>query len=234
MDILGLITTGRDAKMRALFKEGKASSKDILEIEFGHFPPKGIDYQPTNNLDREVGLKSIGDDKKLKGFSKFFATVASLGYVHGKENIGASATMTVSRDENIYINTMLFNPIAKSLIAMSGASMVAGFAAALTTPLGIFAFMQKHLIFSTMAIATSLRQMPFVEYLTLPFRSFSDVVGHEHVHVLQIHDDVRAKTGLDLSDDPFKEKIVEGQKEFTFPKNVIKLADKVLSLGISS
>ena len=227
---LPFVATGRDAQMRSLFKKGKATSKEILAIEYGQFPPKGLDYEPTNHLDRKVHFSTPWKDPKSGWLTKSLTSVAALGYVHGKENFVGSSLERNKPDETIFMNTALMGTLAKLAMGFLTVSLVKQLVANLTLA-GIGSFLYKHELLAATALLTPLREATLTQIAGHPFRSFSDVLGHEHVHVLQIHDGKRARTGFDMDDDHFKKSILAGQKNFPAWKRAVIKAGDIISFG---
>jgi hypothetical protein len=230
MDLGNFIATGRDAQMRALFKKGEATSKEILTVEFGHFPPQGLDFEDTNNLDRAVTFKTPLQDKKSGWLTKALTSVAALGYVHGKENLVGSSLQNAERDETIYMNPLLMGTVGKVAAALIAYKLTRDFMTDLSVT-GMAQYVMNHQFLALTVLATSLRHTPLVQIFGHPFRSFSDVAGHEHIHILQVHDSVRAKSGYAMDDDEFKKEIMDRQKEFPLWRRVMNRVEDVIALG---
>lgn len=233
MGFNSLFEFGRGARMRKLFDKGKATSRQILEVEFGHFPPKGIDFADQNHLDTRVNLRSSLQDKDAGFLTKILTTTMALGYVHGKEQVTGSELKEAKKDQSIYMNPILMGTIGKLItgkMTYTGASMLLGN----LSLAGLAAFAHRYEFLLGTSLLTTLRHVPIIQIVTMPFKSFSDVVGHEHIHVLQIHDGERAKTGFDMDEDHFKGKVREAQKEFPWYKRIRGRFDRVASLGVSS
>lgn len=223
----------RGAAMRALYKQGHATSKQLLEAEYGVWPPKGVDYTAKNKLDTNVNIKSHFADKEMGFFGKAFTTVAALGYVHGKETaVGSEDNKKAPKDQTIYMNKALFSPLGKVAMAYLAFNFAAHFLAEAAAT-GVMSYFTNHWFMSANLFMTSVRHQMLVQMVTMPFRGVSDTLGHEHIHILQIHDQKRAKTGHAMDDDYFKNQIVANHKEFTGLRKVAKYADNFFSLGMS-
>lgn len=223
----------RGAAMRALYRQGHATSKEILEAEYGVWPPKGLDYTAKNKLDTSVSIKSHFADKEMGFFGKAFTTVATLGYVHGKETaVGSENNKKAPKDQTIYLNSALFNPLGKVAMGYIAFNAAAHFyATAMTT--GVLSYFTGHWFLSANMLLTSLQHLMVSQLMTMPFRGVGDTLGHEHMHILQIHDKKRARTGFAMDDDVFKGEIVANHKEFTGLRKAAKFADNFFSLGLS-
>jgi len=230
----GLFPHGREAQIRALYRKGNATSREILETEFGHWPPNGINVTSTKHLDKTVELKSHFEDNRSGAFDKFFNTVATLGYVYGKETMLPRSKKNDygQADETIFFNPVLMGTIGKAGAAFLAYTLASRFIADLSLT-GALNFLLDHELLSLMVFATSLRHLAITQIFTHPFHSYSDVIGHEHIHILQIHDKKRAKTGYDMDQDHFKDMVTENSESFSRLKKFRKFMDNVFSFGTS-
>lgn len=226
---------------RAVFNEaakGTLTSRRLLEIEYGEYPPKGINIANDNN--RPVSIRGYFEDQANSKIGAVILTLVSLGYVDGKPKTPTGETTPVSqnKDRTIYLNRLLNSPVGQAgvfkfiyakmahLIAfqafmagmykmpflLEGAAIIIGSAA--TYPLLAAAFI------------SSLRLQPLIQILTLPFRPAMDTIGHEHVHVLQVHDS--KETGFN----PLQSNLCKNlDLSSTFWRKTVRTIDAVLSFG---
>ncbi len=222
----------RSAHARHLFQSGSATSREIFETEFGHFPPKGLDFANQNSLDKQIKIKSCFEDKDMGWLGKTITAVAAYGYVHGKKQIVGSEAESAPKDQSIYLNPVILGPVGRTFGALFTYTMAKNFLSDLSLT-GMVDFITDYQLFSLMLFATSLRYMPLTQLANIPFRSYADILGHEHIHILQVHDKERANTGYDMDRDLFKGLVTLNHDSFSGFKKYRKLADNVLSLGTS-
>ncbi len=236
MNILGSASGRvRKEKLHAIYNRGQATSREILEAEFGHFPPTGLDYRPTNHLDTAVSIRSHFQDKKMGVFSKAISTVGVAGYVYGKEHPTAKdqTKSLIPEEQNIFINKALLGSVGRVALGAIGASLAVRFLSDLSVS-GMVDFLKGHQFLALTMFATSLRHLPLTHIYGISLTSrLPDTLGHEHIHILQIHDKNRANTRWPIEDNHFKNGVTENFETFSRFKKTRKFFDDALSLNMS-
>jgi|GEM_PF-5171671 len=205
---------------RELYKQLAAgtalNSSTLLEIDFGHFPPKGL--QITERNENPVNIRSIYQDHFRTPLNKLTGSLFMGGYVHTKkttiaqmEDYAASIDISAAKkekpetadsaseyDRSLYLNNFLYSPVGQ-----------AGYLSALwSMPVIIKAFstdpaLSALSIFFVVPFLSSLRLSPLT-HLTNAVKEFAiQTVGHEHLHLLQRQDDDETKTGFHCFDNNF-------------------------------
>lgn len=153
------------------------TSEDILDIEFG------LDFLRQNNItelpDNRIALVSHFRDNQSIG-RKIMNTVTSLGYVY-----------TGRIEQNIiFYNPIMMSPLSLSLIPLVYA-IGANVAQTIFTSNSFAGVLVAYPLLA-FSLISSTRGAFISSILNMPFRSFSELVGHEHIHILQKNRPVNA------------------------------------------
>lgn len=221
----------RDREVFKRIASGALTSQDVLAIEFGEFPMRGLDITHMNN--RPVQVRHYFQDKNTRLWRKLFFSSITLGYVHGKpisavdDGIKTLGEAEAQRhDRAIYLNKLFFSPLAQILIGVGFHLPLIKTAVTATAASVIAYFKARWLLVA--ALLSSARVSMYVQALTMPFKAAMDTIGHEHIHVLQVHDE--NKTGINMIEMTQCNDLID-----TYPRPFLKplyFLDKILSLGV--
>jgi hypothetical protein len=216
------------------------NSRNVLEIEYGEYPMKGIDIAEVNQ--RPLSVRGYFEDKKSGAFEKVFNSLLTLGYVRN-EKIPARWSPEESEkntyDRAIYLNKIFYSPLAQAAVlkfahaplATAAYAVAVGaktIAATASAAVGIL----KNNYFLSALMISSARWATAVQVLTMPFKSVMDTVGHEHVHVLQVYDE--HKTGF-LAASPgagLCEQLVQDKRKENALLSMVYSGDNIASIGM--
>lgn len=222
----------RDVELRQLMtaQNHKLTSQDILNIEYtsGFLESQGAKNQPNF----EIEIKPITADKDLGILGKVFLHLVAMAYVHGKSqyvaaadeqpNLEARETAKKNDQKEIFLNRIMFNvasaPLMGHLVSMiTGEILKAAF---ITKSIGAVVFAN---VAVTLGMLSTTRTAMVSELAQMPIRSLMDVVGHEHIHVLQRDSDIKANFYA-LSD------TLKSSMEQQFPRGKkLRTTDKYIS-----
>lgn len=195
----------RDREVYKHIAADTLNSRNVLEIEYGEYPMKGIDITQVN--ERPVHVRGYFQDKKAGFIGQALATLFTLGYVRN-ERVPLQTQKPedlqkgeIAFDRAIYLNKPFYSPVGQAGILKFVHAPLASVGYALATgakTLGAVAastaaFLKDRWLLCGMLLSTT-RLASVVQLLSMPFKSVMDTVGHEHVHVLQVHDE--NKTGF--------------------------------------
>lgn len=217
------------------------NSRNVLEIEYGEFPMKGIDITQVN--ERPVHVRNYFEDKESGLFDKILYSAITLGYVRSEKTLLAGAPENAdgsdTHDRAIYLNKLFYSPLAQAAVLKFAHAPLAGAALALATgaktlaataaaTAGLF----KKSIFLSLMTLSSARWAMAVQILGMPFKSVMDTVGHEHVHVLQVHDENNTGFMPAGGRDGLCEKLVRNKRAENPMLSAVYLADRICSFGM--
>jgi len=231
----------RDREMFNHVAAKTLNSRNVLEIEYGEYPMKGIDITRVNQ--RRLSVRGYFEDKESGWFGKAVSSLLSLGYVRNKKIptdwSPEDADGSVTYDRAIYLNKLFYSPLAQAAVLKLAHAPLATAAYAVATGVktiaataGAAAALLKNNILLSALLVSNARWAIAVQILTSPFKSVMDTVGHEHVHVLQVHDEhktgfVPTSAGTGLCEQLVKDKRAENPL-----LSMIYLGDDVASIGM--
>lgn len=195
------------ALFRALRSSTALTSRFLLEIDFGTFPPKGLNIPAAANDNNKnfLAIKSTHENDGIDIGEKIFSLLATSGYVNDPVFDPKSGLARPS-PRVMYINPLISSPasaamsgfIAYSLTNMS--FLLAAINPALAAvPFALFA----------MTSLSSLRGALVTSIVEKAYNSQLDTVAHEHVHILQKDDMESGKSGFNLCANKFKSELEE-------------------------
>jgi hypothetical protein len=198
----------RDREFYRRHGAGPVSSRDIVAIEYGTFPPKGWTVKDKPYQNRPVDIVTPLTDKENGPIKGLIYSVLTLGYVHSGKNRKDISDGPEEKKPQIALNKLIFSPVGQGGMLYIAKGMVTTLAAAAAT-LNPLTVLGKMPLLAYMCILTSLRNQPLTQILTLPFRPAMDTIGHENVHVLQTRDPYETRTGYNIFRNSFKERALE-------------------------
>lgn len=159
----------------ALLNSSSMTSQKLLEIDFGHFPPRGLNVNKPNK--QIVTIKSIFEDQEHDWLKKIALCFRVGGYVKHRP-LGDKSP------RDIYVNKAIYSPLGQYIHAH-----VFVFLAEKIAPIAKISSLPGLLGVSSsllgMVFMSSLRFAPLVQLLSPIMRGKIETVGHEHIHILQ-------------------------------------------------
>lgn len=193
----------RDRKLfRALRSSTALTSRYLLEIDFGTFPPRGLTIPaPANDNNKGiVCIKSTHQNDGISAGEKIFSLLATSGYVNDPVFDLASGLAKPS-PRVMYINPLIASPASAVMSGFIFYSLtqttltLASFVPALAAvPFGLFA----------LTAMSSLRGALLTSIVEKVYNSQLDAIGHEHIHILQKDDMESGRSGFNLCANKFK------------------------------
>ncbi|MDP2205614.1 MAG: hypothetical protein Q8K65_04850 [Alphaproteobacteria bacterium] len=221
------------------------NSRNVIEIEYGEYPMKGIDIAQVNQ--RRLSVRGYFEDPQGGWFGKVFSTLFSLGYVRN-EKIPTTWTpeeadvndRSVAYDRAIYLNKVFYSPLAQAAVlklahaplATAAYAVAVGAKTIAATAGAALGVLKNNYILSALLLSSA-RWATAVQILTMPFKSVMDTVGHEHIHVLQVHDEHKtgfmsaSQNGLGMC-----EQLVENKRAENSLLSKIYAADNLVSVSM--
>lgn len=225
----------RDRAFYARHAAGPLSSRDIMEIEYGSFPPKGWTVKDKPHQHDPVEIFTPVTDKKNGIIGKLISSVLTLGYVHASPirhiNIVDSQPAKKHKTENgLALNKLIFSPIGQAGVAYLAAMLTMRFAPIIATMNPVTILANAPLIVLIGAL-TSLRNQPLTQLFTLPFRPAMDTIGHENIHVLQNRDPFETRTGYNIFRNSFRARALKNISEQGGFSKLRYLFNSTMSIG---
>lgn len=227
----------RDRDMVDLIKSSApVTSLDLLTMEYGHWPPKGVDAIPTRRLDQDFYIKSINEDPSATRKEKMISNLFCAGYVCLRNNSESSESLS----RNLYLSTIWSSGAASAL--SQGVLLKAGYGVLKSLVSGsLISEMPQVPSFLLLAFALSSSRYLAAGHLfsianpqTSPaFSSISEVVSHEHMHVLQGDDAIETfetNIGHSLHGRPFFTTALQ-VSEPLMSRRIIGALDSLLGLA---
>lgn len=231
----------RDREMFNHVAAQTLNSRNVLEIEYGEYPMKGIDITQVNQ--RRLSVRGYFEDKKSGTVEKILTSALTLGYVRN-EKIPArwspeEADGSNTYDRAIYLNKLFYSPLGQAAILKfahaplaTAAYAVAVGAKTLAATAAAAVGLLKNNYFLSALMISSARWATAVQVLTMPFKSVMDTVGHEHVHVLQVHDEHKTGFLATSSGAGLCEQLVKDKRAENPLLSMVYSGDNIASIGM--
>lgn len=206
----------RDQELKKLLLSNNfnTTSKEILSVEFGEefLAQNGIKQLPQH----PINLKPSYMDKDSGFLRQLFALFMTVGYVHRLRN-----NEKTDSDNTIYYNPLIHSSIGK--IGLTSATIATIAFKPLVAVLSVFSGM-----FSS---ARGAYLAGFTKFS--PTSSFADLIGHEHVHILQRESIYRSQHLMDY--DVFENEMKDSISQNIGGLNATRIKiDTVASIGTSA
>jgi hypothetical protein len=214
--------------------EGPMTSHKLLEIDYGHFPPKGLEIDKKNNNMVEVNNPMQDPDSSLMG--KVISSVLTAGYVKSKQKVKSTSLnekggLKAEFDRTIYLNHLLYSPVGQALAFFIGYKIGGDLVTALSQPEMIQSTVDfvKDRWFLGMLFLSSLRHTPLAGLISMAVKPAMMTIGHEHVHILQVYDSQENKTGFNIMKNHFKNRANNARGALSKSFNTL---DRIASIGL--
>ncbi len=199
----------RDARVAALIRKGAATDDQLFEAQFGEWPVKGLEKDTPR------------DD-----------TVRFKGYFAGKRTpLGLPFTMAYvnpkTDDRSIHINRLTLNPATPALGILTSRMVYARLHDVITLALGV-ELRHFEAIFLGISLMSSYRFAIASSFNKLVAPSVCDIVGEEHIHVMQYKDgnDITARRAFKND----AENVLNNRSPFDqFKTNTLQAIDALLT-----